>query len=277
MIVNFGKAPVLLLAASLAVTLPTSVCAEPTKENANDQASATFQPNESTQRLIQAYDRLLRQHTRQNMGITRSVRILIKNYPEHVEPILAAAFLQRPNAYHHIARAAIHAEPALTQDIVSLAIRMELAAPEEVVQVAIRAEPTYIDDIVHAASIESPNDLESIVRVAVKTDPEMASTILSSVNNNEVGHFSGFIQTTLNALPALGNYLVDTFHSIIPGEDKLTPEQQLVLSEERTDKILRGALQAGISRDEVEEAAHSAGISTHRLDEIQADLQALPN
>jgi len=235
------------------------------------------QTNTDNAKLITAYERLIKQHEKHNLNIVRSVRVLINHYPEHVIEILHAAFNQEPQHYRYIIRAAIHSEPALTQDIVITAIARQVDSPANIVSIAIDAEPSYIDDIVRAASYSAPSDIDEIVKTAVKSDPSMTQQVLISASDDGDGYLNKIVSKTLNALPALGNYLMDTMRSVIPYmESKLTPEEEIALRREKTKEILRGALQAGIAKSEVESAAKAAGLNTQDLDQIASEVMYAP-
>lgn len=228
-------------------------------------------------RLTKAYERLLDQQLKQNLSIIRSVRVLVNNYPEHINPILNAAFNKEPRHYSHIIRAAILTEPALTQDIVIISIGRDLDSPANIVRIAIEAEPGYIDDIVRAASLVAPQHLDSIVRAAVESDPDMTQQVLMSANDTSPGKLAKFMDTALNALPALGDYLLSTMQSVIPYLDQnLSPEEQALLQREKTKDILRGALQAGMTKAEIETAATAAGLDTRDLDYVAQELRNAP-
>lgn len=265
-----------------ALVLLSSVCVWHTSiaaqldDEANIETTTEREVYDNT-KLITAYERLIRQHEKHNLNIVRSVRVLINHYPEHVIEIMHAAFNEEPRHYRHIIRAAIHAEPALTQDIVITAIARQVDSPARIVGIAIDAEPSYIDDIVRAASYSAPNDIDEIVKTAVESDPSMTQQVLISASDNKDNYLNDVVSKTLNALPALGSYLVDTMRSVIPYmEPKLTPEEQAVVRREKTKEILRGALQAGIEKSEVESAANAAGLSTEDLDQVALEVMHAP-
>ncbi|RUO62827.1 hypothetical protein SAMN06297229_2330 [Pseudidiomarina planktonica] len=233
--------------------------------------------DDKQQRLTKAYERLLDQQLKQNLSIVRSVRVLVNNYPEHINPILNAAFNKEPRHYSHIIRAAILTEPALTQDIVITSIARDMDSPANIVRIAIKAEPGYIDDIVRAASLIAPYELDSIVQAAVESDPEMTQQVLMSANDTSPGKLAQFMDSALNALPALGDYLLSTMQSIIPYLDKdVSPEEQELMQREKTKDILRGALQAGMTKEEIESAATAAGLNTQDLDSVALELHNAP-
>lgn len=237
-------------------------------------------PNETVTdgELVSSFTKVIKQQERHNVNVVRSVRVLIDHYPEHIREILVAAYRHEPKHYRHIIRAAIHAQPALTQDVVITAIHEQMASAGAIVEIAIDAEPGYIDDIVYAAGTAAPDQLDIIVKTAVANDPQMITTVLRSANDSEPGVIASMIDTAMTAIPELGNYLVDSIMRIVPFVEQ--PKTTKEMEQERlrkTTQIVKGALEAGMTREELERSAIAAGIDPKYLEPALLELQYTPN
>lgn len=251
-----------MLATALLVT--TSV-------NANEpplvrpMSPENYQLDESNQRLAQTYERMFRYYAKRNFSHTRTVRVLLSNYPQHVEAIMYTAFDRYPSSYKHLIRAAIDAEPAFTRDIITMALNMGVADPADIVRAAVEAEPSYADDIVATVSEQNNAHLENLIRVAVRAEPEMAQSILTKVSNEQPGQLELIVQTILEAAPALGNYIATLVGDLVGEEDSESSLAETTSRRERIEQTLRGAHRAGISYDRLQAVAKNYGISDQEL------------
>jgi len=206
------------------------------------------------QRLVETYSRMYRYYERRNFNSQRSVRILLSNYPQHVTPILAAAFDRYPMHYRHIMRAAIHAEPAFTSEIVSIALQQQIADPADIVKIAVEAEPSYADTIVNLASDNSPSAIHELVKVAVLVEPATADTILRGTNVEDLTRFELVLRSLLDAVPTLTQYLSQTVADLIAGDSAQEEVTDYSESQERARAValLRSAHRAGIPQGDLE-------------------------
>lgn len=232
-----------------------------------------YQPSPEIIRLAKTYDRMLGYYSKRNFSSTRSVRVLLSNYPQHVEPILYAAFEREPHLYRHIIRAAIHAEPGFTRDIMTMALNMDMADPAEIVKIAVEAEPSYADDIVTTAGRSHPEDLENIVRVAVRVEPQMADSIMRSASDQQPGKLESIVAATLEAVPAFGSYLATSLMDLIglaepKSADNLPPNAEQIQQRERAMQVLRGARRAGVGNDQLQVIADNYGIQLSELNPV---------
>lgn len=236
------------------------------------QDPALYQPSPEILRLAKTYDRMLGYYAKRNFSSTRSVRVLLSNYPQHVEPILYAAFEREPHLHRHIIRAAIHAEPGFTRDIMTMALNMDMADPAEIVKIAVEAEPSYADDIVLTAGKSHPEQLENIVRVAVRVEPQMADSIMRSASDQQPGKLESIVAATLEAVPAFGTYLATSLMDLIglaePATNDLAPTSRQIEQRERAMQVLRGARRAGVGNDQLQVIADNYGIQLSELESI---------
>ncbi|OZB04190.1 MAG: hypothetical protein B7X54_08405 [Idiomarina sp. 34-48-12] len=256
-----------LLAASVFITYASyaadSAVVETTKTSA-------YILDEESQRLADTYARMLRYYEQRNFSSTRSVRVLMSNYPHHVEPILYAAFDRYPRHYRHIIKAAIDAEPAFTRDVISAALNLRVADPAEIVRIAVKTEPSYAEAIVGTVDEIDPAHLNEVIRVAVTTEPHTADGILRANKEAEVGKLESIIQAVLAAAPAVGGYLADTISDII-GSAEAEDSNQISQDQERQRaiKLLRSAYNAGgLTEEQLHAIAARHELSSQELESI---------
>lgn len=221
--------------------------------------------NQENQRLADTYARMLRYYDQRNFSSVRAVRVLMGNYPHHVEPILYAAFERYPNHYRHIIKAAIDAEPAFTREIISMALSLKVADPADIVRIAVEAEPSYAETIVATVDQMDPTQFANVVRVAVLTEPQTADGILRSNRDAEIGKLESVLHTVLSATPTLGSYLVDTISDLIGfSTTEATPQNK----NKRAIQLIRSAYNSGgLDKSEVELLA-----AKHELSEEETKL-----
>lgn len=246
---------------------------------ANDSAVIESLVNKDTvltedqQRLADTYKRMLRYYEQRNFSSTRSVRVLLSNYPHHVTPILYAAFERYPRHYRHIIKAAIDAEPAFTREIISIALNLQVADPADIVRIAVETEPSYAETAVSAVDEIQPSHLNDVIRVAVTTEPNTADGILRAHHQAETSKLISIIHTVLSAAPALGHYLTDTLSDIIGSNDpKSMTEAERDAQRKRAIQLLRSAYQnGGINADQLEAIAARHQLTETDLSDIRTE------
>lgn len=255
-----------LLAASVFMT-----CATYAADSAVTEVSKTktYVLEEENQRLAETYARMLRYYEQRNFSSTRSVRVLMGNYPQHVEPILYAAFERYPNHYRHIIKAAIDAEPAFTRDIITIALNLEVADPAEIVRIGVETEPSYAEAMVSTVDQINPEQFNEVIRVAVLTEPHTADGILRANKEAEVGKLESIIRSVLAAAPALGGYLADTISDIIGSTSDTDELQAQDIERKRAIALLRSAYDAGgITIEQLKVIAARHELSEDELEQI---------
>lgn len=246
---------------------------------ANDSAVIESLVNKDTvltedqQRLADTYKRMLRYYEQRNFSSTRSVRVLLSNYPHHVTPILYAAFERYPRHYRHIIKAAIDAEPAFTREIISVALNLQVADPADIVRIAVETEPSYAETAVSAVDEIQPSHLNDVIRVAVTTEPNTADGILRAHHQAETSKLISIIHAVLSAAPALGHYLTDTLSDIIGSNDpKSMTEAERDAQRKRAIQLLRSAYQnGGINADQLEAIAARHQLTETDLSDIRTE------
>src|SRR5690554_4618137 len=219
--------------------------------------------DKNNQRLADTYARMLRYYDQRNFSSVRSVRVLMSNYPQHVESILYAAFERYPRHYRHIIKAAIDAEPAFTREIITVALNLQVADPAEIVRIGVETEPSYADTIVATVEELDPSKFDDVIRVAVLTEPQTADGILRANQSAEIGKLESVLNSVLAAVPNIGQYLIDTISDLIG--DKPIPSSALDEQEQhlRAIQLLRSAYQSGgLTREQIEALA-----IRHQLDD----------
>ncbi|WP_127346084.1 hypothetical protein [Pseudidiomarina mangrovi] len=227
-----------------------------------------YQLDEENQRLVATYKRMFRYYSRRSFSTTRTVRVLLSNYPQHVEAIMYTAFERNPEIYHHLIKAAIDAEPAFTRDIITIALNMGVGEPSEIVKFAVEAEPSYADDIVGTVSSRDDTSLSELIRVAVKVEPQMASSIMQTASQQQPGQIDVIVQTILESVPAMGNYLVSIFTDLIGKSSPDISADERALQRERATQVILGAHRAGIDVNQLRLTAAEYGISDSELEAI---------
>jgi hypothetical protein len=256
-----------LLAASVFITYASyaadSAVVETTKPS-------VYVLDDESQRLADTYARMLRYYEQRNFSSIRSVRVLMSNYPHHVEPILYAAFERYPRHYRHIIKAAIDAEPAFTREVISVALNLRVADPAEIVRIGVETEPSYAEAIVGTVDEIDPEHLNEVIRIAVTTEPHTADGILRANKEAEVGKLESIIQAVLAAAPAVGGYLADTISDIIGSADNTEANEiQQDQDRERAIKLLRSAYKAGgLTNEKLHAIAARHELSSQELEII---------
>lgn len=227
-----------------------------------------YQLSEQNQRLVKTYQRMFRYYSQKNFAHTRTVRVLLSNYPQHVEAIMYTAFERHPEIYQQLIKAAIDAEPAFTRDVITMALNMGIGEPAEIVRIAVQTEPSYADDIVNVASDQRDVDVAEIVRVAVLVEPQMAPSIMHSMSQQQPSQLDIVVQTVLESVPAMGNYLATWFNDVIGRNDQDASDEERALQQERARKVLLGAHRAGVERGQLLQTAAQYGITEQELDNL---------
>ncbi|MBY6065044.1 hypothetical protein CWI80_11785 [Pseudidiomarina sediminum] len=248
----------------LTLSTPLSVNAAAFNEEVTALERDSYEVSGENQRLVNTYLRMLRYYNKRNFSVTRTVRVLMSNYPHHVEPIMLAALERYPKKYEHIIKAAIDAEPGFTKDVLAVAMYKQVASPSELVRIAVEAEPAYADEIVAEAGKANPTSLEELVRVAVKVEPEMADSIMRSASSSQPEKVEGIVHATLSVLPAIGDYISNSLSDLITfvtGREETDEE----VKRQETISILKGAHRAGMDYQELEALAEHHGIAREEL------------
>lgn len=258
------------LAVAIGIAVPHAAQAISMSDEIGYIDTDSYQLTEENKRLVNTYLRMFRYYTKRNFSATRTVRVLLSNYPEHVETILHAAFERYPESYEQIIKAAIDAEPGFTKDIMAVAMHTGVAKPAELVRIAVEAEPAYADQIVVEASRVDPSNVEELVRVAVKVEPEMADSIMQSASASQPEKVEGIVHATLSVLPAIGDYLASSLSDLIAlvtTNDNTSTESE-VTSRKEALSVLKGAYRAGMSYQEIEAIATAHGIDEEDITSI---------
>jgi hypothetical protein len=230
-----------------------------------------YQLDAENQRLAETYKRMFRYYSRRNFSTTRTVRVLLSNYPQHVEAIMYTAFDRNPETYHHLIKAAIDAEPAFTRDIITMALNMGVGEPSEIVKLAVEAEPSYADDIVGTVSERDDTDLSELIRVAVNVEPQMASSIMQTASQQQPTKIDVIVQTILESVPTMGGYLVSIFNDLIGKSSPDISDAERALQRERATQVILGAHRAGITVEQLRLTASQYGISDTELEALIKD------
>ncbi|RUO75499.1 hypothetical protein [Pseudidiomarina taiwanensis] len=259
----------MLLGVSFGLVLPNSTVHATSFFDSSEAnySVETYQPSSDTVRLMQTYKRMLRYYEQRNFSPTRSVRVLLSNYPEHVEAILLAALDRYPKQYRQTLKAAIDAEPGFTRDIIIVALSQNIGDPAEIVRIAVEAEPSYADAIVQTAGERYPDSIETIVKVAVTVEPQMADSIMRSASEQQPGKLEAIVTASLEAVPAFGSYLASTLIDLIGLSEEADLEAQYT-PRERAMQVLRGAHRAGVDTQQLQVVADNYGISHDELVDI---------
>lgn len=231
-------------------------------------APELYQLDEENQRLAKTYKRMFRYYQQRNFSHTRTVRVLLSNYPQHVEAIMYTAFDRYPSSYRHLIKAAIDAEPAFTRDIITMALNMGVGEPSEIVRLAVEAEPSYADDIVRTVSAHDGANLSEIIRVAVKVEPQMASSIMHSASQEQPSQIDVIVQAILESVPAMGGYVATLFNDLIGKSNADASDLERALQRERAAQVILGAHRAGVDIEQLRLTATEYGISDSELTEL---------
>lgn len=199
--------------------------------------------------LIKKYNNVIDDHLNYNFSITRTVRILVNHYPQHVNQILVAAYQHYPTRIPLINRAVIQVEPALTSDVLTTTHLVAPQAFDETIAQAIDVEPSYIDDIVTTATQLAPEKLDTIVRVAIVSEPRMSETVVKSAAESAPNGFLDAVVSSIKEIPQVTKsafVAVRDFFSFNESDERQIPEP------EQWQRFIVEAKAQGITRAELE-------------------------
>ena len=208
---------------------------------------ATLTPQEK--KLVDKYNSVIDDHLNYNFSITRTVRILVNHYPQHVNQILIAAYQHYPTRIPVINRAVIQVEPALTSDVLTTTHLVAPQAFDETIAQAIDVEPSYIDDIVTTATRLAPEKLNTIVRVAIVSEPRMSETVVKSAAESSPDNFLDAVVSSIKEIPQITKHAfvaVKDFFNFNNAEQKTRPKP------EQWNRFIVEAKAQGINREELE-------------------------
>ena len=261
----------LLSAALLTVTVSQTAVAQdinnevPSSETKSQPPASSSISSDENSQFQTAF---LKRQVDQTMSVGRAIRSIAGHYPAEVVSIVDIALDTYPDKYREIIFAAISAQPASTEEIVQLAIEKEVSSCPNIVQLAIKAEPTYVDFVVHAASVSTPEELDEIVRVAVLTQPDAADSIVQTLSKEHPNKIVDIMTSALNAVPFVGEYVVDALLAVFPNEAEMVVETAVRESSQQREQVMRilnTAQHAGVPQEKLEQYALSAGLSEDDL------------
>lgn len=263
----------LLSAAILATHVSHTAMAQEVSSNdvVQPPASANVESADQSNHFQTAF---LRRQVNQTMSVGRAISSIAGHYPQEIVSIVDIALDTYPDKYREIIFAAISAQPASTEEIVQLAIEKEVSSCPNIVQLAIKAEPTYVDFVVQAAAVSTPEELDEIVRVAVLTQPDAADSIVQTLSQEHPNKIVDIMTSALNAVPFVGEYVVDALLAVFPSEAETVVEtavRESARQREQVMRILNTAQHAGVSQDKLKEYAMSAGLSEDDFDSARGN------
>ena len=206
----------------------------------------------------------LKRQVEQNMSVGRAISSIASHYPQDIVSIVDIALDTYPEQYREIIFAAISSQPSSTEEIVQMAIEKEVSSCPNIVELAITAEPTYVDFVVQAAALSTPEELDEIVRVAVLTQPDSADSIVQTLSKEHPNKIVEIMTSALNAVPFVGEYVVDALLAIFPNEAQTVVEtavRETSQQHQQVNRILATAQNAGIEDYKLKEYALAAGLT----------------
>ncbi len=254
----------LLSAALLASQVSHVAMAQDTSSDDVIQPSTSASVEKSVEESNRFQTAFLKRQVDQTMSVGRAISSIAGHYPQEIVSIVDIALDTYPDKYREIIFAAISAQPSSTEEIVQLAIEKEVSSCPNIVQLAIKAEPTYVDFVVQAAAVSTPEELDEIVRVAVLTQPDAADSIVQTLSKEHPNKIVDIMTSALNAVPFVGEYVVDALLAVFPNEVETVVETAVRESAQQREQIMRilnTAQHAGVSQDKLKEYAMSAGLS----------------
>ena len=120
--------------------------------------------------------------------------------------------------------------------------------------------PPYFDEFCNIMAEE----LDEIVRVAVLTQPDAADSIVQTLSQEHPNKIVEIMTSALNAVPFVGEYVVDALLAVFPNEAQTVVETAVRESSHQREQVIRilsTAQHAGVSQDKLKEYAMSAGLS----------------
>ena len=239
----------LLSAAMLASQVSHVAMAQDASSNEVAQPTTSVSIESSAEASNRFQTAFLRRQVDQTMSVGRAISSIAGHYPQEIVSIVDIALDTYPDKYREIVFAAISAQPSSCPNIV---------------QLAIKAEPTYVDFVVHAAAVSTPEELDEIVRVAVLTQPDAADSIVQTLSQEHPNKIVEIMTSALNAVPFVGEYVVDALLAVFPNEAQTVVETAVRESSHQREQVIRilsTAQHAGVSQDKLKEYAMSAGLS----------------
>ena len=264
----------LLSAAMLASQVSHVAMAQDASANEVVQPTTSVSIESSAEASNRFQTAFLKRQVDQTMSVGRAISSIAGHYPQEIVTIVDIALDTYPDKYREIIFAAISAQPSSTEEIVQLAIEKEVSSCPNIVQLAIKAEPTYVDFVVHAAAVSTPEELDEIVRVAVLTQPDAADSIVQTLSQEHPNRIVEIMTSALNAVPFVGEYVVDALLAVFPNEAQTVVETAVRESSQQREQVIRilsTAQHAGVTHDKLKEYAMSAGLSEEDFDSAVAN------
>lgn len=224
---------------------------------ASTSANDAYDPHEAYKTLF------LKRQVEQSMSVGRAIKSIASHYPQEVVSIVDIALDTYPEKYREIIYAAVSAQPASTEDIVQLAIDKGVGSCSSIVKQAIKAEPSYVDFVVQTAANATPDELDEIVRVAVQIQPDSADSVVRTLSQNHPNKVIEIMTTALDAVPFVGEYVVDALLTLFPGQAEAvvsTAVKQKSLNKVQMTRILESAKNNGMADEEIRRIALANGV-----------------
>ena len=222
--------------------------------------------SEKQQALIAKF---LKQQAKQHNSVEKSVSAILHRHPERVEEVITVALDLYPEQHMAIMQGAIHAEPAISCEVIDIFIKSDISEISEIVKLAIELEPAYANEIVETAAQYHQDQIEEIVRVAIKTDPFVTDSLVSNTMASYPEKMLDILTSAILAIP-------DQITNIVQGALDLFPtEREEVIATavstvneaklEKTDKIVKAAIESGVAKEEAIAAAIKGGANRELL------------
>ncbi|RUO76548.1 hypothetical protein CWI84_11545 [Idiomarina tyrosinivorans] len=230
-------------------------------------------PQQYNQKLAHTYSNMLEGHLAQNFSIYRSVRILLSNYPEHVNEIVAAAIKKQPQATPGIVNAAMRTEPALTEDTLNVALALQPQQFKRIIKTALATEPAYADQIVLTASRFRPQSTSEILRVALKTEPSMSDAIVRSAASSQPEKLWDFVISAVKQVPSAAEQIFTGITAWFTGDNMDPTIKAEQLKKPQWREVIVSAINAGVKKEDVSELARKVKLSDEELAELYRQQQ----
>ena len=106
------------------------------------------------------------------------------------------------------------------------------------------------------------------------TQPDAADSIVQTLSQEHPNRIVEIMTSALNAVPFVGEYVVDALLAVFPNEAQTVVETAVRESSQQREQVIRilsTAQHAGVTHDKLKEYAMSAGLSEEDFDSAVAN------
>lgn len=203
---------------------------------------------------------LLKQQTKQQISVRRSVSSILSRYPEKIDMVLSASLRLYPNDFEQIMLGALDAEPVLASEVMEHFLSKNVASGAKLIEIIVKAEPAYAQEVLKAAAIHSPDNIQELVRITIQTEPLHSKDIMSKTMMSFPERMGDILAGLITAIPQKVSQWVSHAFNLFPDDGEEIVTTAISSTNANHNKaILDAAVNAGLEKKVAHEVAIRAG------------------